>query len=334
MDKNALNSSDQIMDLANAYWKSCLLFSGIQIQLFDLLNNKNLDSDTICRASGMDLRTGTIFLDACTAIGLLEKEGALYTNSQAANLCLCRESTFNLLDAIPYNMMNYPVWGNLINTLKTGTPAKSETSHLGFDEERTKKFVESMHSKTLAMGQAIIAAIDLSGVNSLLDVGGCAGTYSYFALNKAAHLTAQVFDLEPIIRIGKNIMEKLGYAERITFLAGDYHKDQFPGTYDLIFLFGMMHQEPASFCQELLSRAYQSLNKGGRVVILDVMLNADKITPPFAALFSMNMALTHQTGWVFSDEELKTWLTATHFTAIRQIALPPFIPYKMVEAAK
>jgi hypothetical protein len=46
------------------------------------------------------------------------------------------------------------------------------------------------------------------------------------------------------------------------------------------------------------------------------------------------MALTTQNGWVFSDEELKTWLGVAGFRDAVTRPVPPPMPHWLVSARK
>ena len=46
------------------------------------------------------------------------------------------------------------------------------------------------------------------------------------------------------------------------------------------------------------------------------------------------MALTTQNGWVFSDEELKSWLTMTGFEPGEAHPVPPPMPHWVLSAVK
>ena len=219
-------------------------------------------------------------------------------------------------------------------TVRTGNPARIEEMHLGLDSDRTRVFVESMHSKGLAMGPPIIEKLDLAGRERLLDVAGCAGTFSYLAMQKNPSLLCTVFDLPGIVQEGKRVISDYDTKGSIRFIEGDYHVDSFPHGQDVILLFGMLHQETEEMCKKLIGKAFDSLNSGGKVAILDMMLNKDKITPEFSTLFAVNMALTHKTGWVFSVDELKGWLRSKTFKNIQEKELTDFMPYNLLTAEK
>jgi hypothetical protein len=85
---------------------------------------------------------------------------------------------------------------------------------------------------------------------------------------------------------------------------------------------------------DILKRAHRALRPGGTVYILDLMTEADHTSPTFAALFAVNMALTTDHGWVFSDVELETWCHAAGFTDFTAQPIPPPMPHWLARAVK
>ena len=124
-------------------------------------------------------------------------------------------------------------------------------------------------------------------------------------------------------------------AERVTCLPGDYHTDAYEvEAFDAVTIFGALHQESPQQIVSILKRAHAALKPGGRIFILDMMTDATHTQPAFSALFAVNMALTTQNGWVFSDEELKGWLCETGFEGCATRPVPPPMPHWLVSAHK
>ena len=73
---------------------------------------------------------------------------------------------------------------------------------------------------------------------------------------------------------------------------------------------------------------------GGCVYVLDLMTDPTHTQPKFSALFAVNMALTTQNGWVFSDEEVQSWLTEAGFRDFSCRPLPPPMPHWLATARK
>ena len=86
--------------------------------------------------------------------------------------------------------------------------------------------------------------------------------------------------------------------------------------------------------QDICKRAYAALEPGGVIYVLDMMTDASHASPQFSALFAVNMALTTENGWVFSDQELHGWLEEAGFKGCVTAQVPPPMPHWLVSAHK
>ncbi len=64
------------------------LFAGGEVGLFEALAGGPAGLDEVAARTGLPRRTARIAADALVALGLLEREGALYRNGEAAALYL------------------------------------------------------------------------------------------------------------------------------------------------------------------------------------------------------------------------------------------------------
>jgi hypothetical protein len=85
---------------------------------------------------------------------------------------------------------------------------------------------------------------------------------------------------------------------------------------------------------DLMRRAHAALKPGGRLYVLDLMTDDTHAHPAFAALFALNMALTMEHGWVFSEREMAGWLAAAGFGGIGGRPVPPPMPHVLMTARK
>ena len=67
---------------------------------------------------------------------------------------------------------------------------------------------------------------------------------------------------------------------------------------------------------------------------MDMMTDASGTAPEFSALFALNMALTTDNGWVFSDAALQGWLAQAGFGGFRLTKLPAPMPHWLASAVK
>jgi cyclopropane fatty-acyl-phospholipid synthase-like methyltransferase len=97
--------------------------------------------------------------------------------------------------------------------------------------------------------------------------------------------------------------------------------------------FGVLHQESPESIRDLFKRAYDSLNPGGIVYVMDMMTDATHTQPKFSALFAVTMALTTNDGWVFSSSEVREWLEEAGFVSF-EVRVLQGLPHWLASARK
>ena len=326
-----------IVDLASAFYGSAVLFSAIENDVFTQIQKLG-DSATLqnlSEATGSDARGLRLLLDACVAIGILAKSGDVYQNTRSGSLALVPGSKMDLSRAILYNRDVFPAWGKLTRLVQSGKPVEAPETHLGEDPERTRRFVLSMRGRAMAIGQSIVPLLNLTGCKTLLDLAGGPGTYAVLMAQANPELHCTTVDLPAVSAVAEACVAESGMADRVTCLAGDYHTDTYAAnSYDAVSIFGALHQESPDSILDILRRAHRALKPKGKLFILDMMTDASHTNPPFSALFAVNMALTTHHGWVFSDCELKYWLSQAGFTAGETLKMTPPMPHWLVTASK
>jgi ubiquinone/menaquinone biosynthesis C-methylase UbiE len=336
MSEQAL-SVQGIVELASAYYGSAVLFAALEVSLFTTIQREGnrVRADQVASASGLDPRGARLLLDACVAVGLLQKDAELYSNTPAVAATLVTGAPQDLTRAVRYNCDVYPAWGRLAELVKSGRPVEAPEVHLGEDAGRTRRFVLAMHGRALGIGRMVVPLLDLSGCRTLLDLAGGPGTYAVLMAQAHSELSCVTVDLPAVSAVAAELVEGAGLAGRVVCRAGDYHTDTYePAAFDAVTIFGALHQESPEQIIAILKRAHQALKPGGRIFILDMMTDATHTRPAFSALFAVNMALTTHNGWVFADQELHAWLGESGFEACETRAVPPPMPHWLVSARK
>jgi len=324
-----------IMDLANAYFDSCVLFASAELGVFEAVARLGSPTgDALAQALGLNLRGASLLLDACVAVGLLRKDRDTYTNTEASSAFLVPGQPGDLTRAIRYNQDIYGAWQHLTQLARTGAPVESPKLHLGADPERTRRFVMSMHGRAMAIGRPVLAMLDLRGKKQLLDIGGGPGTYSVLISQANPEIRCTVLDLPEVVAVARELIIGQGAADRVETLPGDYHTAELPSGNDVVNFFGCLHQESPDSIRDLFRRAYKSLRPGGAVYVMDMMTNASHTQPKFSALFAVTMALTTEHGWVFSAAELQGWLKEAGFQDFAVRPLPAPLPHWLASARK
>lgn len=324
----------QIIDLASAFYGSSVLFAAVELDLFTVIRDlPDPTAAAVARAVAGDERALRILLDAAVAVGLLTKASDRYALTPAAAASLVRDAPHDLRRAIIYNRDVYAAWGKTAHFARTGRPVESPQLHLGDDAERTRRFALSMHGRAMGIGRAVVPHLGLPPGARVLDLAGGPGTYALLMAQADPALTCDTYDLPAISAVAQEITAPC--AGRVRCFSGDYHTDSWSEkSYDAVTLFGCLHQESPEMIVSILKRAAAALKSGGTLYVLDLMTGADHTTPPFSALFALNMALTTENGWVFSEDELSGWMTEAGLVNFSAAPVPPPMPHTLAKALK
>lgn len=326
---------DRIVRMASAFYESCVLFAASDLGVFARLEELGqADAPALANALKLDGRGAQLLLDACVALELLDKTGPLYHNTEESRAFLVPGSPADLSGALRYNRDVYAAWSRLKELARSGKPVEKPEVHLGQDAGRTRTFVLSMHYRALGMGRAVMGFLDLLGSRNVLDVGGGPGTYSVLIAQAHPGATCTVLDLPEVVEIAGELIRQQGMAGRVRTLPGNYRTDPFPAGNDAVNFFGVLHQESPDSIRNLMRKAFASLNPGGVVHVMDMMTDGTHTRPAFSALFAVNMALTTESGWVFSDAELRGWMEEAGFSDFSVRPLPPPMPHWLATARK
>jgi len=315
-----------ILELIEAFRRSKVMFAAVSLGVFDALERSGADATSL--AAALKLQPGPLeeLLNACVALGLLQKTGPKYNNEPVAGCYLCRNSYHTLRGYILYsNDVLFRMWAHMEDAIREGTPRWSQTfdgataSIFGYffrTSEAKEDFLRGMHGLGLLSSDKVVEAFDLSGFRRMIDLGGATGHLAISACRKYPELHAAIFDLPEVLETTRSCIGKSGnVAERIEVLSGDFFRDELPQG-DLFALGRILHDWSEPQIRELLTRIYRRLPAGGALLIAEKIVDPDKSGPLPALLQSLNMLIcTH--GKERTLEEYRQLLEDSGFTGVQ-----------------
>ena len=318
------------MALATSYWGAGALLGALEIGVFDALAAGPAKATTLAEKLGTAPRPTRLLLNALCALDLLERDAERYALSGHAVIFLDPSSPAYLGDALRYATDMYQAWGELGTALRENRPVVANVDYLGEDRERTRRFVRGMHSRAMAVGQALVHLVDLEDARSLLDLGGGPGTYSALFTRRHPQLAATVIELPGVAAVASEILTEMGAAEQVRVLGGDIHDIDFPANNDAVLISGVLHREDDVDAKRLLCRAAAALAPGGRLVVSDVFTDDGGASPEFATLFGLNMLLSAPGGGVHADTDVASWMRDAGVGDVTITPFPPPMPHRVL----
>jgi SAM-dependent methyltransferase len=160
-----------------------------------------------------------------------------------------------------------------------------------------------------------------------LDLGGGPGTYAAQFCLKYPNLKAVIFDLPESEPVAKKVLTRLGLAERVGFVAGDYNRDPLPKPFDVVFISQVIHQESPQGVAALVAKAAGILNPRGILAIQEFYLDNDLTGPVIGGLFSLNMLVNTVGGQSYSYEQVEEFMrqAGLHDISLIRGKFPPGI---------
>ena len=323
---NTIPSPVPLMQLATAFWAFKALAAAHELDLFTRLSGSpGITTEELAQSFGIHERPAEMLLTACAALGLLEKEGGRYRNSEFSEEFLVRGKRYyfgGLVEML--DKRSYQGWGKLSEAIRTNRPTtwdpdKQSSLFEGEDPDMLALFWEAMHSQSTFTGRALGEAVDFSSFTRLLDVGGGSGAYDIELCERYPHLHATVYDLPFVAEFAAKKVKEAGLEDRIQTVGGDFFADaHFPEGHDVILLSMIMHDWSEPKNREILRKCYEALPSGGAVIISELLVNDEKTGPPPAALMSLNMLIETE-GRNYTPSEYTAWLTELGFRDVQTV---------------
>ena len=325
----------RLQQVALAHRSSMVLFAAAELDVFTAIANGRTTVDQLAEACGATREPLRLLLEFCVVDGLLTSADGHYANTPATDFFLVRGRPAYGGHGLKYAEDLYPVWGGLAGLVRTGKPPIDPDTILGDDKEKTRAFVLAMHERARGLGSVLPHGVDFSGRRRLLDVGGGPGTYSMALVGSIPGLSSTVLDLPGVLEVTRELVEKNGFADRVSLMPGNYLTTPFGTGFDAVLLSGMMHRETADTCRMLLRKSFDALDPGGLVVVSDVFFDDDqKNTPPFALSFALNMMLTSHEGSAHAKTEMARWLEEAGFGQITVKPLGAPNPHTLISGRR
>jgi SAM-dependent methyltransferase len=298
-----------------------VLHSAVRLDVFTALAQRPDDVAGLSARVGIHARLAADFLDALVGLGLLERDGDRYRNAPLADAYLVQGRDGYLGGFVDLtNETLYGTWGRLTEALQTGEAQRLDPDKGGFvgdkhrDPERMKRFLTGLDAFSDRMGAELANAVDWSRYRSFVDLGGARGNLAAVLVGVHPHLAATCFDLPRTAPLFAEHVDRLGLADRISFVGGDFFADPVPAA-DVVVLGHILHGFDADRSRELLRRVYAAVRPGGAVLVYDRMIDDDRRDPD-RLLSSLHMRLVSPGGAEYRVGDCRRWLRDAGFTDI------------------
>ena len=317
-------SPEHILQTGFGFWASKTLLSAIELELFTELARHALPYSDLQGRLGLHPRSARDFFDTLVALGFLERDGDVYSNTAATALYLDkRKPTYigGMFEMCNHRL--YPFWSHLTEALRTGLPQNEvRTGATGLfeglyaDPARLKEFLRAMTGLSTGANQAIAARFPWSDYSSFADIGTAQGDLAVQIAKHNPHLKGIGWDLAEVAPIFEEYSAEHGLADRLQFQAGDFFKEDLPRV-DVITMGHILHDWGLDTKKMLIRKAYEAVPHGGALIVYEAIIDDDRRKNAFGLMMSLNMLIETPDGFDYTGADCSGWMKEAGFRETR-----------------
>lgn len=270
-----MEPSQTLLEMLHGSWKAQALHVAAELRLADLLASGPRTSDDLAAATQTHAHSLHRLLRALTTIDICrEREDGSFEITETGSL---------LASDVPGSLRHWtiwwanylwPVWGNLLYSVKTGKSARALLTgvagfgHLERDAAAADIFNKALAELTSLTAQSIVAAYDFGRFKRVIDVGGGHGQLLAAILRANSTMTGMLFDLPHAMEGAKRYMEAAGLTGRCEFFAGDFF-ESIPAGADAYVLKSVIHDWNQEDGVRILQNCRRSMSPGARLLLVE-----------------------------------------------------------------
>jgi len=290
-----------------------------KFDFFNRLGDKEFSIQELMEKFKIKERPMIVVLQLLWSLNCIAKSKSnKYSLSGFSKKYLLNKSEEDLTGFILMRYFNVKIERDLVEliygVLKTGKPVSwgnSSWKDSVKSDEVAKNFKKAMDSRGKQFTKVVAKEVNLSSYNKLLDLGGNSGVYSKELIRKNTNLSAVVFDLSSTVN------EDMSNG-RLSFIGGDFFKDNFPKGCDVVLLSNVLHDWDIKRNSYLINKVYNYLPKGGLLMIHDGHIKKDDLRLTEHSVILMLFT----NGRFYYQEEMFGLLKKAGFVNIRIKEIP------------
>ena len=294
------------------------------MEVFTELAKHPEDLEELTGRLGLHPRSARDFLDALVALGFLQRNDGVYSNTPSTDLFLDKKKPSyigGILEMV--NHRSYGHWDHLTEGLRTGLPQNElkgggapvfETIYS--DPARLKEFLRAMTGVSHGANMVIAAKFPWAQYRTVVDAGPAQGDLLTQVLLRNQHLLGIGFDLAEVGPIFEEYVEANGLSSRLQFQAGNFFTEPLPKA-DVVMMGHILHDWNLDQKRKLIGKAYEALPTGGALIVYDAIIDDDRAKNAFGLMMSLHLMIETPGGFDYSGADCMGWMRETGFTETR-----------------
>ncbi|MEP7353354.1 MAG: class I SAM-dependent methyltransferase [Acidobacteriota bacterium] len=308
----------------NSYQVTMALKGAIELDVFTHIAAGAKSAEEIAKRCQASEKGTRVLCDYLTIQGFLTKQDGAYGLSPESALFLDKASPAYMGSTAMF--LTHPSllahYSDVAAIVRKGGALSAAT--LAPDAEVWVEFARSMAPMMSMPAQMIAPQVTTPGQPvKVLDIAAGHGVYGIFVAkhNPAAQVVGQ--DWDNVLEVARENAQKMGVADRYSTIAGSAFDVDLGTGYDVVLVPNFLHHFDVPTNVKLLKKIRAAMKPSGMVATVEFVPNEDRVTPPLAAAFAMQMLGGTEAGDAYTFAELDKMFRDAGFGASEIRSLTP-----------
>ena len=317
-----------LFETFNGYQRTQAIKAGIELEVFTAIGEGKTTAKAIAERSRASERGTRILCDYLTIIGFLNKQGANYSLTIDSAAFLDKHSPAYMGGVIgfilsPHIMDNFD---HLTEAVRKGGAAGA-TEALEPEHPVWVDFARAMQPMMAMPAQLLAQLVDPAKDKKLrvLDIAAGHGLYGIAFAKQNPQVEVTAVDWPNVLEVAKENAKAAGVADRYQTKPGSAFDVDYGTGYDVVLLTNFLHHFDKPTDDILLRKVHAALADGGRAAAVEFVPNDDRVTPPMAAGFAMQMLGGTPSGDAYTFAEYQQMFANAGFARSEMHELPPSV---------
>ena len=293
------------------YQRSAALMAAAKLGLFAALANGAATPAEIAKLVTAPVDPVARMLAVLAALEYISRDGERFALNDFSRTFI-RDGAGGMARLAWKEHLFYSAWSRLADAVSSGSALfPSFTDRLAHDFPSVEKFLLALNDLAEMGASGAIGTGAFEGAATILDLGRGGGGYAAELARALPGAQVTLADLPEIILIAKGYLERKGLRDRVELVAADFlidgcgHRDR---KFDCVFLSHILHDFDATTASAIVARAASFVRRGGKLVILDVLVPEGGQSNPLEALFDLMMLVEVPGGRSHRISDVYKWI--------------------------
>jgi hypothetical protein len=286
-----------MLDQIVGYWRSHAVHVAARLSLADHLAEAPLDVAELAARAQVEARPLYRLLRMLASFGVFtEGPERRFSNTPLSETL--REDVPGSMRGFAIMMVddyNVDAWQGLGRGLATGelpfqqVHGQGPFEYLAANPQKAREFGEAMSSISTMENAAVAEALDLAGVERIVDIGGSHGHMLAAILERDPDLRGVLYDRAEVIENARQVafLSAPGIAERVELVPGDFF-EAVPAGAQAYTMKYILHDWDDERSLQILRNCASAMARDGRVLVVDTVVPAGN-EPHWGKLLDINM---------------------------------------------